>query len=269
MIDLIKKHKVLLLVITIPNIVILLLCTIRTNMEITINGGITNVNSVISIDSANKAEGSFNTTYVRVMSKSTPFQNILCNWIEEFDVEEISSSYTHLTDGQQYDMGIIQKNQSIESSLIASYNMANLLNTDINLVYSYEGQIVRYINKYSNFQIGDIIVSVNGITVDQIDEFNVAFKNYKIDDHFEVIRNEKKVDVKITESNYKSFLTYDKFDINYDDSFPKINIKSSTSLGPSGGLLQSLSVLNSLIDDDLTNGLLIAGTGTINYMGEV
>jgi PDZ domain-containing protein len=39
--------------------------------------------------------------------------------------------------------------------------------------------------------------------------------------------------------------------------------------GPSAGLMLSLGILDELTPDDLTKGKIIAGTGTINYLGEV
>ena len=51
---------------------------------------------------------------------------------------------------------------------------------------------------------------------------------------------------------------------------PKIKIKFKNSeSGASGGLMMSLSIYDSLIKEDLTKGLKIAGTGTIDQDGNV
>jgi PDZ domain-containing protein len=39
--------------------------------------------------------------------------------------------------------------------------------------------------------------------------------------------------------------------------------------GSSGGLMLSLSMYNSLVEEDITKGMRIAGTGTIEYDGSV
>lgn len=62
-----------------------------------------------------------------------------------------------------------------------------------------------------------------------------------------------------------NFTTYT---INYDKCNPKININESTTVGPSGGLLQTLAVFNSIIEEDITKGKKIMGTGGINLDGE-
>ena len=61
---------------------------------------------------------------------------------------------------------------------------------------------------------------------------------------------------------------YTTYAINYEKCNPKININESTTVGPSGGLLQTLAVYNSIIEEDVTKGKKIVGTGGINLEGE-
>ena len=44
---------------------------------------------------------------------------------------------------------------------------------------------------------------------------------------------------------------------------------SSNESGSSGGLMSTLEIYDSLVEEDITKGLKIAGTGTINYDGTV
>jgi len=46
------------------------------------------------------------------------------------------------------------------------------------------------------------------------------------------------------------------------------NFKSSES-GPSGGLMMALSIYDALVDEDITRGMKIVGTGTIDSTGAV
>ena len=50
---------------------------------------------------------------------------------------------------------------------------------------------------------------------------------------------------------------------------PKVKINSHEIGGPSAGLMFTLEIYNQLVEEDLTKGREIAGTGTINEKGEV
>jgi Lon-like protease len=50
---------------------------------------------------------------------------------------------------------------------------------------------------------------------------------------------------------------------------PPVEIKSEEIGGPSAGLMFSLEIYNQLIEEDITKGYTIAGTGTINEKGEI
>ena len=56
-------------------------------------------------------------------------------------------------------------------------------------------------------------------------------------------------------------ISYPKFKIAYNEQFD--------AKGGSGGAMMALSIYNGLIEKDITNGLIIAGTGTIDVDGSV
>ena len=60
---------------------------------------------------------------------------------------------------------------------------------------------------------------------------------------------------------------FESYTINYDKCSPKIDINKTTTVGPSGGLLQTLAVYNSITTDDVTKGKKIMGTGGIALDG--
>tara|TARA_Y100000748_G_C15224742_1_gene382649 strand:- start:245 stop:625 length:381 start_codon:yes stop_codon:yes gene_type:complete len=58
--------------------------------------------------------------------------------------------------------------------------------------------------------------------------------------------------------------------VNERFDFPfEIDIKTGNVGGPSAGLMMALNVYNNLIPNDITNSLIIAGTGTIEIDGSV
>ena len=85
---------------------------------------------------------------------------------------------------------------------------------------------------------------------------------------FHIIRGNNNLDIKWNKEN-DSISISERYKIDYDNIFPKLKIKDTNIGGPSGGLLQTLSIYNRLVEEDLTHGLKIAGTGTINSNGTV
>jgi len=69
---------------------------------------------------------------------------------------------------------------------------------------------------------------------------------------------------KIYTSKINNFTAYT---INYDKCSPKIKLNEATTVGPSGGLLQTLAVYNAITEEDITKGLKIMGTGGISIDG--
>ena len=57
------------------------------------------------------------------------------------------------------------------------------------------------------------------------------------------------------------------YNIDHTKSSPKINLSTANTVGPSGGLMQTLAVYNSITKDDITKGLRVMGTGGIDLNG--
>ena len=58
--------------------------------------------------------------------------------------------------------------------------------------------------------------------------------------------------------------------VNEVETDPEVNVKvKDNESGPSGGLMMSLGIYNSLVSEDITKGKKIIGTGTIDSEGNV
>ena len=136
--------------------------------------------------------------------------------------------------------------------------------------------VVAYISPESktNLNINDEILSINGVDISSKNEITNIVDKLKVGDKTSIkVRNNKKY--------------YDRYAyvINSDDSKkigilisnikeyktnPKISIKTnSNESGSSGGLITALSIYNSLVKEDITHGMTIVGTGTIDQDGNV
>ena len=262
-----------------------LVCSfVRTNYEITSPGQINQVQNIISIENPYESKGTFNTTSVYVNEKCTLLQYFLSFFSKTVIVEPVSE----IVDGtsvRNSQSGTIQKNNSINNSIICAYSEANF-----DIEYKYVGVIVHTlaIDSTLDLEVGDIISSVAGYEFNSMEEFYALFniarrsdKYFDIDNglcNLPLTVNGKEKIISTNIIDYASdgtpypifgFYIYDQYEIVENSTSPKYTIEKTNTGGPSGGLMQTLAVYDSLTPGDLTNGLTIAGTGTINIDGTV
>ena len=276
MINLIKSNKIkssLLLLLVIFNLTIAALAIIPANKDVTAPGGLNEVKSVIKANTDANLEGSFNTIYVYSLERVSVLQSIIAALANYNEVSD-SSQVFHLSDEERIKSGQVQKNQSIEASLICAYN--------IKIEYQFSGFIVRnYQINNTIFKIGDLIVGVyNNETNETIDITNpnrlvdILNNDLTVNDVITFIRDEEEISVKIEKKfdyyeNQNNFYCYAKYEINQETASPSYTLYKSNTLGPSGGLMQTLSVYSQITGFDYTYGKKIAGTGTISVNGSV
>ena len=262
---LIKKFWILILISIIIGVPTWVLCATRTNTYLVLKGDTSPFDSVVEIDTDNKEEGSFSTIYVISFDKSTIFQNLITKNNPQIESGTLSTDAMEITDMENYDSGKIQYYSSIETSLILAYTEASKENNSVSIDYKFKSFDVTYKTSGFDLKIGDKIIGVNGVGNESKDELYNAIHSSKLGDTFKVIRDDKELDIKI--ENYGSFSMYERYDI--IKTTPSYKFKDNFIGGPSGGLLQTLSIYNRLTKDDLTHGLKIAGTGTISIDGTV
>ena len=238
----------------------------RTDYAITLKGDTQKFESVVEIDTKNEEKGSFSTIFVINMEHSTAFQNVLINDIETVESYKMASYTTHISAIESYNASKIQYYSSIETSIILAYTEAMKNDNSIKLDYQFYSYDVTYYDKDSNLRIGDRIIGVNDIDNSDIVSLAKALNSLSIGDNIKFIRNNNEI---VKPFNGKYFSAYSRFNINYDTITPKAKFHDNMIGGPSGGLLQSLSIYNRLTNEDLTHGLKIAGTGTISLSGKV
>lgn len=260
-----KFHLLFLLIIYIP---IIIICTVRTKYNIILKGDTAKFDSVVEVIDGYSESGSFSTIYVISISKSTIFQNLIASIDSSIEKYEPSKKYSNLSDSEEYSAARIDYFSSIELSIICAYEEAKKVNSNINIDYTFNSFDVTWYNEGSSFKIGDKIIGHNDITNESRDELYTSLKNMNDNDIVHIIRNNKEMDIKWNK-DIDSVVIADRFDINYKTINPSIKINYENVGGPSGGLLQTLSIYNRLVPFDLTHGLKIAGTGTINSNGTV
>jgi PDZ domain-containing protein len=292
---LIKKYKLYIFLALAINIPIILICTIRTNYGVISKGDTVEFTSVVNIENGYKEEGSFSTIYVMDIEGSTPFMNLIAKYDNEMESYYIEEYESILSDSESYFAGKLMYASSISQAIITAYQLAMKDDSNIKLDYSFDGYYITYKNKESELKIGDNIRSIKRVLRDEADNYllnpdgsYLYSESYEIgsNEYLECIKNPRVNDIWYLEESTKinnnytvnktdnfkevtlkkgeSFSLYPIYNINLDNTSPKIIFNTNTIGGPSGGLLQTLSIYNKLTAYDYTNGLKIAGTGTIN-----
>ena len=249
---------------------ILLIFTIRFPYYIDAPGGITDMREKIIIDGY-ESKGSFNLAYVKEYNATIPtllfaLVNPDFKILKKEDVlldSETSKSYL-LRDK-------ILMNESISNAISVAYRYANkdikVISNKLYVTYVVEGS-------KTNLKTGDEILSINNKTVASKDEISEIVESLNFNDKLDIkvknddkeysryayiMDNEKEKKIGILISNVKEY-----------DTYPNVDIKvSNNESGSSGGLITALAIYDALVKEDITRGLKIVGTGTIDLDGNI
>lgn len=250
-------------------ILIVLFCTIKLPYYIMTTGGTINITDRVEMDGYQKEDkGSINMLYVSEYD-ATPFSYLLA----KLRGEEINSNKERQISNESVEeineRNKIMRDNSLDIAVLVAYQEAG---KDINI--KSKKNIVMAKTTDNNFEVGDIILTVNDKVCDEVKDIKEIINNSEENDiiKFKVLRNEKELEIEnkvVLEDNRKVVGVVIVTDYEYDLD-PKIDIKFKNSeSGSSGGLMLTLTIYNAVSNEDLIKGRNIAGTGTINADGTV
>lgn len=250
---------------------IFLIFTIELPYSIYTPGGAVDLNKRITIDDEYEVDGSFNMAYVSMVKGSIPFlllSKVFPDWdiVKKEDITIEDESMDELLERER-----LYLQESIDNAVINAYKKANkdITITSINNNVSYIASEAK-----TNLKIGDNIISVNDIKIESLEELKSVIEsldeNTKV--NLKIKRDNKEKDAYAT--TYKtsdgikigvSLITTYEYDCKQN-----VEVKSKSSeAGSSGGLMMSLTIYNKLVEEDITKGKKIVGTGTIDIDGNV
>jgi PDZ domain-containing protein len=246
---------------------ILILLSIPFPFYIEKTGGLINITSRVG---DTNSSGSLNMAYVSSVPATIPnliIAKLNSNWDIYTSEEENGTSSKEETEFSDK----LALNSSIKHATIAAYKEANLEykkeNNKIYVTYVYELADTDLHVKDQIIKIDDTLITDNTDISKYIDSQDVG-KEITIT----VISNNKEIERKATIKELEGrkligIAVDEDFDLKVENEIT-IDFKSSES-GPSGGLMMALAIYSKVTNTDLTKGLKIAGTGTIDDDGNV
>lgn len=230
---------------------------------------------IVQVEGGYESAGDMHLVTVRG-GQANPIQYILAKVLPHQEIMPLENVRPKGVSEEEYFHAQLQMMESSqEASIVVAYQAA-----DKKIEIDYQGvyvvSVVDNMPAEGKLQSGDRIVGADGHKVkesgDLIDyvETKKAGETISLD----VIRDDKRITEKV---KLDTFSDNDKkvgmgiqlvTDRNVSVE-PEVNFSSGNIGGPSAGLMFALEIYDQLTEVDLTNGLQIAGTGEVDYDGNV
>ena len=241
---------------------------------ILVSGGTIDVSDRVEIVGEYEQEGSFNLAYVNELKGTFPtvmLSYVMPSWTlyEQSDFGFDETEDTEDIDARDYLSLIESQQNSVKVAYEAAGKEFKINETKYYIYYIYD-----FVKEYSDLKVGDKIISYDGIKLEDVKLYKEYVNSKNVDDEIEIeyIRNNKvkKTKLKVYEEaseKYTGIMVYTIYDY---ETEPEIKFTFTESEGgSSGGLTLALAIYNKLTKEDITNGLKIVGTGTIETDGTV
>lgn len=264
MMKIVKNIRIALIIGFFYLLMILFLVIRIPGKELVLKGDLTPVTNGIEIDGATSQNG-FYSIYVMSFEKPTLFQLFISHFNKNVTVNEVQKSQSFSLK-EQYEMGQIDERISYQNAVISAYEKAHETNPSILIDKLLTGYIISYVDKKQpSLEIGDLIQSVNGLSIHDIDVngfYNVFHENTSVS--LDIIRDNKAITVimnHVIGQTYFGVMLEPVYSIKTTPSYKELYADDVIG-GPSGGLLQTLEIYTQLLNIDI-KGLKVSGTGTI------
>ncbi len=253
----------------IVQILILIVFTIVINYElpyyIEAPGGVINITERMN-NKYDKKNGSLNMLYV-TQYKGNVVTVLLSKVIKSWDLNKIEKQQISDEDSNDiYLRNRVMLDNSIQNAIFAAYTEAGK-----EIKVTGRDNYVLAVTKDNGFKIGDKVLKVNDVVVKDINTLKEILENKNVGDEINILvnRNNKDIVLKMNVPEDRilgvMIITNYKYDVPDDVSS---TFKSGEG-GASGGFVLSMALYSKITGTDLLRGRNIAGTGTIDILGNV
>lgn len=252
-------------------LIVVLLFTVKLPYSIYTPGGAVNLNDRIEVENGYDSDGSFNMAYVSMVRGSIPFL-LISYVIPDWDIvsaKDITAEGENLDEMLEREKLYMQ--ESMDAAIINAYKSAG---KDVEIMGTVSE--VSYISEDAdtNIEIGDIILKVNNEEVTSLEDLKKIVEGLAEKTKVDILVKRDGKEKECYATTYKMDGTI-KIGISLLTTYeyvtdPEVTITSKASeAGSSGGLMMSLTIYNKLVEEDITHGKKIVGTGTIDIDGNV
>lgn len=235
-------------------------------------GGLIDLSDKVTIEGSKEKDSSINLSYVTEM-KGTIITYLGSYLIPGWDkVPAADNKASNETYAEVDKRNYIMLNEANDNAIMVAYSMANKEVTliDEHIYITFIADTAK-----TDLKIGDDILKVNDQKISSMDEYRAIINAAKIGDSVKVLVKDNKNKIVTKKAVVYS---YQKRNITGVILTPKYSYKlnpkatfnfNKNESGPSGGLMMSIAIYNKLVPQDITHGMKIAGTGTIDLNGNV
>lgn len=255
-----KENKYFILVM----IISFLMIYIELPFYIEKTGGIINISNRLEENTT----GSLNMAYVSSI-KATPLTFIAAKLNSDWDLISNSNEIGNSTKKEALFRDKLLLDESYKLALINAYNLAHkplkIKKQQIYVTYIYDEAI-------TNLKIKDEIIKIDNKKIESLYDINKYINTLEEGTIIKIeVQNNGKIEnrtakiIKKDDRLYIGIMCNTKYDLETD-----IKLKfNKDEVGSSGGMILTLALYSKIMDIDLTNNKIIAGTGTIDINGKI
>lgn len=251
--------------------VTLFFCIIPLPFYIDKPGGAIDIRQKVDIKDSYESKGGFYYGYVSELRATIPlylYAHLNKDW-EIIKKEEMSYDHETLVDANKRSKILMDESNS--NAIKIAYEKAHK-----NIKKQKEQIFIQYVDPSADttLKVGDEIIEIEGKKIQSREDLHPIIQEYKVADkvRFLVQENEQKIEkyAIIQEVEGIPMIGLLLSSVKTYETMPKIDLKvDANESGPSGGLMLSLTIYDMLTKEDLTKGLKIVGTGTMEEDGAV
>lgn len=241
------------------------------NYYIIVGGDISNIDDRVIISDSYNSKGSFNISYVsELKGRLGPY---LLSYIIPGWESESANDYKYVDEETIQDIEFRNRLDLVSTNGNAIKWAYKLANKEYRVIDT-KVYVISVSDEYeSNLKIGDRIVKFDDNEMKDVysaRKYLGEISKNKI--KVTVIRKNKEIDIdtNVYTKDGKKIIGVYLQEVSEYETDPKVEVKfKSKESGPSAGLITTLSIYDKLTKGDLTKGLKIAGTGTIEVDGAI